>query len=327
MERKIKIVCSQCGFETSDNSTEYCPICGKKILQEDIVTVMPEKAAEPEAVSEPKKKTESVRKTTDQQRSDPVSHRPIIANPIFVIPVLAILFAVVGVAAYAMGLESRENSSASGAASSRKAESAVTTTVPTKAVTPTATPTPTAAPTSTPAPTAKPTSTPTPTPTPSPTEAPETEHLYRFFMEDCTWTEAFAAAIRKGGHLVTIETEEEYQKIVKQAETEGYKGNEHFYIGGMRKNDSYSYYWVDENKKQYGNSVNSSSGELSGHWLKGEPTFTSGADSKVFYEETVLMLLRFEDTGKWVLNDIPDDILEVAPYYSGKLGYICEFEG
>ena len=29
---------------------------------------------------------------------------------------------------------------------------------------------------------------------------------------------------------------------------------------------------------------------------------------------------------KWVWNDAPNDILSVAAGYSGKIGYICEYE-
>ncbi len=314
MDRKMKIICSVCGFESEDDSIQYCPICGKKF--EEVDHAAAEEARTPvheEDVIEPISGSVHVAAagSISQRRKGPT------------IPVLIILCAAVGIGAFALGRGSGNKLSVQETEESMQASSSVVTAAPSAEKTSTSTSTVKITPTVTPTPTAAL----TPTVTPTPTEVPESEHLYYFYLEDCTWSEAFESAVRKGGHLVTIETEEEYQKIVKQAEAEGYKGNEHFYIGGMRVSDSYSYYWADKNKKLFGEPINSISGELNAYWLKGEPTFTSGADSDVFYDETVLMLLRFEDTGEWVLNDIPDDILEVAPYYSGKLGYICEFEG
>ena len=39
MDQKMRIVCSQCGFESEDGNIEYCPICGKQIGPEDMVPV------------------------------------------------------------------------------------------------------------------------------------------------------------------------------------------------------------------------------------------------------------------------------------------------
>ena len=41
-------------------------------------------------------------------------------------------------------------------------------------------------------------------------------------------------------------------------------------------------------------------------------------------EEHVLDLLS--NDGGWYMNDVPDDILSVVPSFSGKIGYICEYE-
>lgn len=323
MERKMKIVCSQCNFESENEKAEYCPICGKKIGPEDFAPVIEEEQARKTegTASESKGAQMSNTSTAPSEKSNNRTGKGVLVAGVVV------LCAVVGIGAFTLGKGSgnREPDEVETVQASAESIGMSETSSSVAEPTLTETPTPTAKATATPTPTEKVTPTVTATPTPEPTVLPEREHLYQFYLEDCTWSEAYESALRKGGHLVTIETEEEYQEIVRQAEAEGYKGNEHFYIGGARQSKSNSYYWLDENKKLYGEPVNSPSNEIYMRWLKGEPSFTSGEKSDI-YEETVLMLLRFDKTGEWVLNDIPDDILKVAPYYAGSLGYICEFE-
>lgn len=322
MERKMKIVCSQCNFESENEKAEYCPICGKKIGPEDLMPVKEEKTSEKEEAASGAKDAQTSNLSSNP--SEKSNNR--IGKGVVVAGMLALCTAV-GIGAFILGKGSgnREPDEVETVQASAESIGMSETSSSVAEPTLTETPTPTAKATATPTPTEKVTPTVTATPTPEPTVLPEREHLYQFYLEDCTWSEAYESALRKGGHLVTIETEEEYQEIVRQAEAEGYKGNEHFYIGGARQSKSNSYYWLDENKKLYGEPVNSPSNEIYMRWLKGEPSFTSGEKSDI-YEETVLMLLRFDKTGEWVLNDIPDDILKVAPYYAGSLGYICEFE-
>ena len=42
-------------------------------------------------------------------------------------------------------------------------------------------------------------------------------------------------------------------------------------------------------------------------------------------EDYVVLIYRKSD-GRCYLNDVPDDILSAAPSYSGKIGYICEYD-
>ena len=46
--------------------------------------------------------------------------------------------------------------------------------------------------------------------------------------------------------------------------------------------------------------------------------------NRIIVEEHVLDLLS--NDGGWYMNDVPDDILSVVPSFSGKIGYICEYE-
>ena len=40
----------------------------------------------------------------------------------------------------------------------------------------------------------------------------------------------------------------------------------------------------------------------------------------------IMNMFYMKKTDKWVWNDAPDDVLEVASFYSGTIGYICEYE-
>ena len=43
-------------------------------------------------------------------------------------------------------------------------------------------------------------------------------------------------------------------------------------------------------------------------------------------EEEYLDLLYYKNEGRWTWNDAPNDILAVVPSFSGRIGYICEYE-
>lgn len=178
------------------------------------------------------------------------------------------------------------------------------------------TPTATAAPTSEPAPSEAPKVTVTAAPTPE-----LKAHTYELIVSDGGWEEAFNGCIARGGYLATIETLEEFEEITAQIEAQGLSKTI-FYIGGGRGPQSNVYSWVDSDRNFLtANPINDISCPINGKWLSGEPSFQDGE-----YEELYLTMYYNSDVNGWVLNDVPEDVVDIWPNYAGRIGYICEYE-
>lgn len=143
-------------------------------------------------------------------------------------------------------------------------------------------------------------------------------HFYEMVVADVTWDQAFQDCIDRGGYLVRINTEEEFNYLTDLLEKGGHESI-HFYIGGRRDSGGTEYRWVDSGNNFMGDVLNSSSSWTDGHWMANEPSFKDGD-----VQEDVLCLFKYE--GAWRLNDVPNDTLATVSYYSGKIGYICEYE-
>lgn len=141
-------------------------------------------------------------------------------------------------------------------------------------------------------------------------------HHYSLIVADVTWQEAFDDCISRGGYLLQINSEEEYQSVIQMIEAENKQGI-HFYLGGRRDIDSREYYWVDKENELSGELLNPDGNAWSSaHWMEQEPSFTSEEDQEMY-----MNMIFYQDS--WVLNDVPMDI---TVYYPGKTGYICEFD-
>lgn len=157
-------------------------------------------------------------------------------------------------------------------------------------------------------------------------QRPEDEdiHTYLIVQKDCTWDEAFRECLEQGGYLVRINTKEEWDYITKQIINEK-KEKIQFFIGARRDVDAKSYYWVDEDNEFIGERLdNQDTGWCKDVWLEGEPSYS---DKEIDVSEDCIEMFLYSKTGKWVLNDVPNNILKAVPQFQGRIGYICEIEG
>jgi len=142
----------------------------------------------------------------------------------------------------------------------------------------------------------------TPEPTVEPTPVP-VEHRYEVVKADVSWTQAQQEALAKGGYLVVINNEEEFNTIVTEA---GYAGITRVWIGCHRVNGIEV--WEKEN------------GGYAIPWAKGEPTYVDVNDE---VSEDYVML--WNNNG-WACNDNRDDPCKDYPaFYSGTMGYVIEY--
>ena len=145
-------------------------------------------------------------------------------------------------------------------------------------------------------------------------------HSYEVIIDDCSWDEAYQNALNMGGYLVRINSEEEYEYITSMLEGDEYQ-EILFRLGARRDSDSTEYYWIDENNKCYGERLNDSDYWTNSQWKSGEPNFSYEED-----EEICVEMHRNAGGTSWVWNDIPNDVVEEAPYYKGRVGFIVEYE-
>ncbi|WP_167958138.1 lectin-like protein [Anaerosporobacter faecicola] len=136
-------------------------------------------------------------------------------------------------------------------------------------------------------------------------------HTYDVFMGDMTWEEANQACMDAGGHLVTFETNEEYEYVLSSLEL---NQSNYYYVGGKCVDDQY--YWLSPGEWHTEEAL-----EGREEWMKGEPSYNDGDTV-----EDRMGIFYYKKEKRWVWNDVANDLLDKASNFSGKLGYICEYE-
>lgn len=149
-------------------------------------------------------------------------------------------------------------------------------------------------------------------------------HIYELIVEDVTWTEAYYDCINRGGHLVRINTEEEFNVIADQIRAED-RTNITFWISANRLSGSSEYHWLREDGT-YTEEVLNSDPRYASFWLDGEPSFTGADDNGNVLDESCVDMFYRSSEDRFYWNDAPDDIISAAGYYAGRVGYICEYD-
>lgn len=131
---------------------------------------------------------------------------------------------------------------------------------------------------------------------------------YELVIGDYSWSEANRDALLKGGHLVTITSQEEMDHITAMAESAGLK-----------------YIWM-------GGYTSVRNGAAYGHWTTGEPfvfaPWYPGEPSRNDLDGVPEFYLIFWNVqGVWSFNDERDDVASDLATYRGKMGYVIEYEG
>lgn len=144
-------------------------------------------------------------------------------------------------------------------------------------------------------------------------------HSYSFHIEDCTWEEAFARAQEKGGHLVRIDSWQEWKYLQEEADAQGYQ-EVLFLLGGRRDADGREYRWVDRDGLLMDPVLNEENSWTEKIWLEGEPSFSYEG-----YQETYLCMKYQKAEERWAWNDIVNDELALSPGLTGRIGYIVEY--
>ena len=158
--------------------------------------------------------------------------------------------------------------------------------------------------------------------TPAPVASPSASvHRYQLVVKDLTWEEAYEEAKNAGGYLAHFDSADELNKVAAEyLNTESVQKLK-LWIGGRRDADSGNYYWIQADGSFDTTLLNSPA--FSSCWYPGEPSFR---DSSLNLDEMYMEMFYYQDAGKWVWNDAPDNIIAAVSSYAGSVGYLEEFD-
>ncbi len=130
-------------------------------------------------------------------------------------------------------------------------------------------------------------------------ESASAEHRYEVVGQRMTWAQADAYCKAQGGYLATVESQEEYDQIVRLADQSGRKV---LFLGAQRGTDG-NFQWTNGEDFSYT------------AWMSGEPNNDGG-------NENCLAMFLVDD--QWVWSDVPNDL---SSYYGeSTVGFVCEWD-
>lgn len=131
-------------------------------------------------------------------------------------------------------------------------------------------------------------------------EPKQYKHNYELIQKNLNWEEAKAYCESLGGHLATITSKEEEDKILNLLESSDIKV---VWLGADDLNSTGSFNWVNGEAFNYSN------------WAVNEPNNDNGVEH---------YLVMYKVEGNWMWNDGP---LDTNKYYKAEnIGFVCEWE-
>lgn len=143
-------------------------------------------------------------------------------------------------------------------------------------------------------------------------------HRYEVVLGDYSWDEAYYDSRRFGdkSYLVHFNSDEEFEYVTNIL-MDQYSGCI-FWVGARREPEKYVYQWANAKNELVGDNLYGLK-----YWLTKEPSFY---DVSVNEFETRVDLFYSKSEGRYVMNDVPENLLSYVPSYQGKIGYILEIE-
>lgn len=141
-------------------------------------------------------------------------------------------------------------------------------------------------------------------------------HRYELIVEDVTWEEASARCQEKGGYLATITSNEEMRRIQEQVTAEA-KTDITFFVGAKERK------WLEHGTEELDAMILYT---ILDFWPNG------GLDLQRWQKEgeealkNYFVLVYRESDRRCYLGEELNDILTAKPSYTGKIGYICEYD-
>lgn len=149
-------------------------------------------------------------------------------------------------------------------------------------------------------------------------------HRYELVVDDVSWWQARSACSDKGGYLARINSLEEYDYIVEQIKNEGLD-KMIFWLSGERAYPDYTYRWINSDYKYERADLSTEPG-LSSLWMDGEPSGRGETADGRIVDETYIDMFYLKSEDRFVFNDVPEDLIDAAPSYKGRIAYIIEYE-
>ena len=155
------------------------------------------------------------------------------------------------------------------------------------------------------------------------------KHHYELFVEDVTWGEARRRCEERGGYLATVTSTEEYERIQKGIEDSGLTDTA-FWVGACDNEDVlgqiiFGFGWLEPDKELADYCMLDHYNALFIFWEPDEPSYRVEKDGITIKEDFAYLLYDGTEE-KCFLYDAPMDMLSVWPEYTGKIGYICEYD-